>query len=61
MYLTKRAVVDSVFKNYNPFFNNIDTYRDILVQIRPLFADFRPVKFRSCDRSPSNSVRIKPS
>ena len=59
--MTIRKVVDSVLKNYKPFFINISTYRDILVQIRPLFADFRPVKIRSRDRAPPRSVFKKPS
>ena len=61
MNINKRKVVDSTFKNYKPFFIKIDTYRDISVQIRPLFANFRPVKFRSRNQTPPNSVRIKPS
>ena len=59
MNITKK-VVDSVLKNQEQLFINIGTYRDILVQICPLFANFRPVKFRSRDRAPPNSVRIKP-
>ena len=33
MNITIRKVVDNVVKNYNPFFINIGTDRDILVQI----------------------------
>ena len=56
-----QKVVNSVFKDYKPVFINGGAYRDISIQIRPLFADFRPVKFRSCDRTPPNLVPIKPS
>ena len=48
--MTKRKVVDSVLKNHKPFFINIGNYRDISVQIRQLFANFRSVKFWSRDR-----------
>ena len=48
-----------MLKNHKPFFINIGTHRDILVQNRLLFADFWPVKFRPRDRAPPNSVRIK--
>ena len=59
MNITKRKVVDSVLKNHKPFLINIGNYRDILVQIRQLFAHFWPVKFWSHDRMPPNSVCIK--
>ena len=52
----QKKVVDSVLKNRLPFFINIGNYRDILVQIRQLFAHFRPVKFWSRDWAPLNSV-----
>ena len=38
-------MVNSVLKIYKPFFFNIGNYRDISVQIRQVFAHFRPVKF----------------
>ena len=59
--ITKRKVVDSVFKNHKPFFINIGNYRDISVQIRQLFADFGSVKFWSRDRETPNFVCIKHS
>ena len=34
----------SIFQHHKPFFINIDTYRDILVQIRPFFDNFWPLK-----------------
>ena len=54
MNITKTKVFDSVFKNHKPISINIGNYRDISVQIRPLFAHFRPVKFWSLDRPPPN-------
>ena len=54
MNTTKRKVVDRVFKNHKPLFINISDYRDISVQIRPLFANFLLVKRRFQDQAPSN-------
>ena len=51
MNITKK-VFDSVLKNYKPFFINIGNYRNILIQIRQIFAHFRPVKFWSRDGAP---------
>ena len=48
-----------MLKNYKPFFINISYYRDISVQIRQLFAHFRPVKFWSRNRAPPSLVCIK--
>ena len=59
MKITKRKVVNSVCKIHKQFFINISTYRDLSVYIRPLFIDFRPVKFRLRDRAPPNSMCIK--
>ena len=56
MNITKRKVVDRVLKNHKPFFINIGTYRNIPVQICPLFAAFRILKLRSRDRAYPNSV-----
>ena len=52
--MTKKKVVDSMFKNRKSFFINIDNYRDISIKIRQLFDHFRPVKLRSRDRAPPN-------
>ena len=61
MNIARRKGINHVFKNHKPFVINIRTYRDITsVYIRPLFAHFRPVIFRSRDHAPPNSVRIKP-
>ena len=59
MIITKGKVVTSVLKNHKPFFINIGTYQDILVQLRQLFAHFWVVKLRSRDRAPLKSVRLK--
>ena len=48
-----------MLKNYQPFFINIGNYQVILVQTRQLFAHFRPAKYWSRDRAPSNSICIK--
>ena len=55
----QKKVVDSVLKNYKPFFINMGYYRDISVQIRQLFAHFLRAKFWSRDSEPPNSVCIK--
>ena len=48
--ITKKKVVDSVLKNHKPFSIKIDNHRDISVQIRQLFAHFRPATFWSRNR-----------
>ena len=47
-----------MFKNRKAFFINIDIYRDKSVQIRQLFAHFRPVNIWSRDQAPPNSFCI---
>ena len=59
MNITKRKVIDSVLKNHKPFFIKIGIYRDISVQVRQLFAHFRPVKFWLRDLVPLSSVCTK--
>ena len=41
----QKRVVESVLKNYKPFFINIGNYRDISIQIPQLLAHFRLVTF----------------
>ena len=48
-------MVDSVLKIHKPFFIIKGNYQDISV-LTQLFANFRPVKFRSRDRALPNSV-----
>ena len=43
--MTKKKVVDSVFKNQKTFFIKIGNYQDISVHIPSLFANFWSVKF----------------
>ena len=43
MNITERKVIDSVLKNHKPFSINIDNYRYISIQTRPLFAHVQPV------------------
>ena len=59
MNIPNGKVVDSAFKNHKTFFINIGTYRDKTVQTCQLFANSRPVKFRSRDRASPNLVHIK--
>ena len=47
-------MVDSVFKNYKPFFINIGNDRDISPRICELFIHFWPVKFVHVTGSPKN-------
>ena len=54
-----QKVVDSVLHNHKPFFIIIGNYRDISVQIRQLFAHFRPIRFWTRDRAPAKAIRTK--
>ena len=36
-----------MLKNHRLFHSNIGTYRDLLVQMRPVFVDIRPQNLRS--------------
>ena len=49
-----------MFKIHKFCFINIGTYRIIPVQICPLYANFGPLKARSCDWVPPNLVHLKP-
>ena len=58
MHITRRKAVDKVLKNHKPFFIDIGSIPDIPVQICRLSANFRPLKLRSRDRAPTNSVLV---